>query len=140
MGINIVVQDGVVKSPALRYGADGKPEFRFTLKQSEKGWSLFLPCVALGSVGERLAGELEDGENVVITSGKLCYRKRSIKGIEQSRLEILVWSVDRLATLPQDQSLGQGEGNSEGDESPMAPEAKVRRARYQKYRGAPNPN
>jgi hypothetical protein len=32
MSINMVVQSEVVKSPALRYAANSKPEFRFTLQ------------------------------------------------------------------------------------------------------------
>jgi hypothetical protein len=33
--INVVVQSGVVKSPALRYGIDDKPRFRFTLLKED---------------------------------------------------------------------------------------------------------
>jgi hypothetical protein len=49
MSINMVVQAGVMKSPALRYGPDGKPEFRFTLVQPEKDWQVFLPCCSPGA-------------------------------------------------------------------------------------------
>jgi single-stranded DNA-binding protein len=100
MSINLVVLDGIVKSPALRYATDGKPEFRFTPQQEENGFHLWLPCCAVGSAAERLASELEDGQQIVITSGKLCYRKRQTKMGEQSRLEVLVWSVERLSMLP----------------------------------------
>ena len=79
-----------------------RPELRFTLEQTEhatdgKPWTLYLPCVAVGSAAERLASEIEDGQHVVISSGKLCYRKRQTKLGEQSRMEILVWSIDRLS-------------------------------------------
>ena len=113
MAVNLVVQDGVVKSPALRYSTDGKPELRFTLAQTEKDWPLYLPCVAVGSAAERLASELEDGQHIMVTSAKLVYRKRSAKGVEQSRMEILVLAVDRLTVnravchhrvLPRDRS------------------------------------
>jgi hypothetical protein len=77
MAVNLVVQDGVVKSPALRYATDGKVEFRFTLAQIEKDWPLYLPCCAVSAAAERLAAELDDGMHIVITSGKLVYRKRS---------------------------------------------------------------
>lgn len=71
MPINMVVADGIVKSLALKYGADGKPECRFTLHQEENGFPLFIPCTAVGQAAERLAGELEDGMHVVITSGNM---------------------------------------------------------------------
>jgi single-stranded DNA-binding protein len=107
MAVNIVVQDGVVKSPTLRYATDGKPEFRFTLVQQEKDWPLYLPCCAVGAAAERLASEIEDGQHVVISSGKLCYRKRTTKAGEQSRMEILCWQVDRLS-----ESTGPGQADT----------------------------
>src|ERR671922_1260971 len=66
----------------------------------EKDWPLYLPCFSPGAAGERLASELEDGQIIIVTSGKLAYRKRQTKTGEQSRLEILVWAADRLPTLP----------------------------------------
>ena len=107
MAINLVVQDGVVKSPGLRYATDGKPEFRFTLIQTEKDWPLYRPCCAVGAAAERLASEIEDGQHVVISSGKLCYRKRQTKLGEQSRMEILVWACDRLS-----ESTGPGQADA----------------------------
>ena len=100
MSVNVLVQDGVVKSLALRYATDGKAELRFTLVQTEKDWPLYLPCTAGGATAERLASEIEDGQHIVITSGRLCYRKRTTKAGEQSRLEILCWSVEVLADSP----------------------------------------
>jgi hypothetical protein len=47
-------------------------------------------CCASGAAATRLAETLEDGQHIVVTSGKLCYRKRTTKAGEQSRLEILV--------------------------------------------------
>jgi hypothetical protein len=97
MAINMVVLDGIVKSLALKYGPESKPELRFTLEQQDGAFSLYLPCCAVGAAAERLATEMEDGQHVVVTSGKLCYRKRDTKAGPQSRLELLVWSVDRLS-------------------------------------------
>lgn len=106
MSLNLVVQDGVVKNPALRYSADGKPELRFTLQQVDNGFTLYLPCCALGASAEKVAEQINDGDHVVITSGRLTYRKRQTKLGEQSRLEILVWSVDRLTESAQDERSG----------------------------------
>jgi hypothetical protein len=89
VALNLVVVDGVVQSPALRYDVNSKPEFRFTLRQIEKDWPLYLPCRAVGAAAERLASAFDEGQHVVITSDKLCYRKRQTKLGEQSRLEIL---------------------------------------------------
>ena len=89
---------GIVQHPALRYDEHSKPEFRFTLQQMEKEWPLYLPCFSPGAAGERLASEIDEGDHVVITSGKLAYRKRQTKAGEVSHLEILVWAVDRLPT------------------------------------------
>jgi hypothetical protein len=98
MSINMTVQSGVVKSPALRYDSQSRPEFRFTLVQeTEKDWPLYLPCFSPGAAGERLASELEDGMAIIITSGRLSYRKRSTKAGEVSRLEILVWAADTIS-------------------------------------------
>lgn len=111
MAINLVVQSGQVKNLALRYAADGKPELRFTLIQQEGTWPLYLPCCAVGAAAERLASEIDADMYIVISSGRLCYRKRANKsGVEASRMEILVWSVDRLTTLPQDERLPHAEG------------------------------
>ena len=132
MSLNLVVQDGVVKNPALRYSADGKPEFRFTLLQQEGAWPLYLPCCVVGAVAERLAGEIDADMHIVITSGKLCYRKRDTKLGEQSRMEILVWQVDRLTTLPQDERSPDVEGDEPSTEPETHPEPKPRRRGYPK--------
>ena len=102
MAVNLVVQDGVVKSPALRYASDGKAEYRFTLEQKDGEFTLWLPCFAPGAAGERLASALDAGMRIVITSGKLAYKKRATKAGDQSRLEILTWAVDVLRESPQD--------------------------------------
>jgi single-stranded DNA-binding protein len=129
MPVNLVVADGVVKSPALRYGDDGKPEFRWTLQQEENGFRLFLPCCALGSAAERLAEQINEGDHIVITSGRLTYRKRSTKLGEQSRLEILAWSVETLPTLPQVARSADAEDGT-AHEPEHRPEPKVRRRGY----------
>jgi hypothetical protein len=123
MPINMAVADGIVKSLGLKYDAQGKPECRFTLYQEENGYPLYIPCCAVGATAERLAGDLEDGMHIVITSGKLCYRKRhTAKHGEVSRMEVLVWGVDRLTTSPQDARSDVAEGGDEGRESLDAPE------------------
>jgi hypothetical protein len=133
MPINMVVADGIVKSLALKYDANGKSECRFTLHQEENGFPLFIPCTAVGQAAERLAGELEDGMHIVITSGKLCYRKRSTaKHGEVSRMEVLVWSVDRLTTLPQDERSDETEGADTSDDPEPRPEPKARQRPYPK--------
>jgi hypothetical protein len=107
MAINLVLLDGLVKSPSLRYDDSGKPELRWTLTQTDKSnesarpWVSYWPCCAIGAAAERLAGEIEEGEHIIITSAKLAYRKRASKsGEQQSRLEILVWSIDHLPGEP----------------------------------------
>ena len=97
MAVNLVVASGIVKSMALRYDAASKPELRWTLTQTDGAFSLYLPCCASGAAAERLASAIEDGQHIVITSGRLCYRKRATKTGEQSRLEILVWQAEVLA-------------------------------------------
>jgi single-stranded DNA-binding protein len=135
MSLNLVVQDGIVQSPALRYGPDGKPELRFTLDQRDGEFHLWLPCCAVGSAAERLASELEDGQHVVITSGKLYYRKRTTKAGEHSRLEILVWTVDQLSSSLQDETSGRAEGDASpaGEIVPPEPTGAVRRPRRRPY-------
>jgi hypothetical protein len=115
MSINLVVLDGVVKSLSLKYDAQSKPELRFTLQQETGGanehgqpWVSWWPCCASGPTAERLAGELEDGQYIIITSGKLCYRKRSLRSGDQSRIEILVWQTERLSASPEAETSQDG--------------------------------
>jgi hypothetical protein len=126
LSVNVVVQSGRVKSMALKYDSHSRPELRWTLEQTEyatdgKSWTLWLPCCASGSAAERLAGELEDGQAIVITSGKLCYRKRQTKIGEQSRLEILVWSVSPLTESPQAERSPSTEERDQGPETGQFP-------------------
>jgi hypothetical protein len=105
--VNIVVLDGVAQHVALRYDEHSRPELRFTLTQVEhatdgKPWTLYLPCVTSGSAAERLASEIVEGQHIILTSAKLCYRKRTTKLGEQSRMEILVWTADVLSTVDPD--------------------------------------
>jgi hypothetical protein len=98
LNINAVIQSGIVKWPGLKYGTDGKPEFRFTLtrpyqKASGDTGESGYPCCAIGAMAEKLAADLDEGMFVVVTVGELCYRKRQTKAGEMSRLEILVWRV-----------------------------------------------
>lgn len=122
MSVNMTVQSGVVRSPALRYDSQSRAEFRFTLDQTEGDWHLYLPCFSPGAAGERLASELDDGMSIVITSGKLAYRNRTTKLGEQSRMEILVWAVDRLTESPQDARAEASEGDPPSPVEIVAPE------------------
>lgn len=102
LSINQIIIDGVVKHLALKYDDAGKPETRWTLVQTTHGpegrvYEAFWPCCAVATSAERLAAEIEDGQHIVITSAKLAYRKRNIKGVEQSRIEVLVWQIDRIS-------------------------------------------
>ena len=110
MVVNLTVQSGIVKSPALRYDSNSKPEFRFTLMQQEKDWPLYLPSCAVGSAAECPASEMEDGQHIIVSSGKPRYRKCTTKLGEQSRMEIFVWTVDRPTESPPDERLRSGEG------------------------------
>jgi hypothetical protein len=124
MSTNIVIQDGVVKSLAMRYDANSKPELRWTLEQQSGEFCLYLPCFAPGAAGERLAGELEDGQHILVTSGKLAYRKRTTKAGEVSRLEILVWAADVLSapsSSPVDERTDADPSLGMSDDSPNAP-------------------
>jgi hypothetical protein len=115
MSLNMVVVDGIASHVALRYDEQAKPELRFTLVQQEKEWPLYLPCFSPGAAGERLASEIDDGSHIVVTSGKLAYKKRSTQKGEVSRLEILVWSVDRLSGSAPAEHEPSPEYNAEGE-------------------------
>ena len=98
--MNAVIQSGVVKWPALRYDGSGKPEFRFVLYRETTNaegqtFPLSIPCCSPGATGEWLAAELDESDFVVITVGELVYRRRDTKAGEKSRLEILVWRVQK---------------------------------------------
>jgi hypothetical protein len=122
MSVNVVIQGGRVANLALRYDTAGKPELRFTLDQEEHGFHLYLPCCALGSAAERLAEEINDGDHIVITSGKLTYKKRATQKYgEMSRMEILVWTVDVLTKSPQDDAAEGGSVSQEGAPAIVAP-------------------
>jgi hypothetical protein len=144
MSINLVVIDGVVKSLAMKYDSASKPELSFTLVQTDHGvhgqpWVSYWPCCASGATAERLAGEIEDGQRIVVTSGKLCYRKRATKSGEQSRLEILVWQVDRLSVAPAAETSPGAAPDSVSaaaavhTEAPSASETKKGKPRYDKW-------
>ena len=137
MSINVVVLDGVVQHLALRYDEHSRPELRFTLQATDhatdgKPWTSYWPCTASGSAAERLAGEITDGEHIVLTSAKLCYRKRSTKLGEQSRLEVLVWQVDVLSESSGPAQADAAERGSGLDEVEINHEA-PRRPRKRSY-------
>jgi hypothetical protein len=144
MSMNLVVQDGVVKSLALKYDSQSRPELRFTLEQRDGEFCLWLPCCASGAAAERLASELEDGQHVILSSAKLCYRKRSTKLGDQSRMEILVWSIERLSDSAHDERTEMGERHSSAVEivSPGGAGAaalpKKGKPRYPKWKPEPS--
>ena len=129
MAVNMTVQSGVVKSPSLRCASDGKVEYWFTLMQQEKDWPLYLPCFAPGAAGERLHEQLDEGMTIVITSGKLAYKKRDTKEGERSRLEILVWTVDRLTASAQVEQTAEASAVASEPETTEPPPAKAPRRR-----------
>jgi hypothetical protein len=139
--INTVLQSGTVQWPSLKYDAQGRPEFRFTLyreAQSADGKMIpfSFPCCAVGSTAERLAGEVDEGHHILISVGELCYRKRQTqKHGELSRLEILCWRLQILdrASVPVAARSGSGEYASQGEPAIVAPEPKVRKPRYPKW-------
>ncbi len=137
MAVNMIVASGRVKAPALRYATDGKAEYRFTLEQQEGDFCLWLPCFAPGAAAERLHEQLDEGMTIVITSGKLAYKKRSTKSGEVSRLEILTWAVDVLTGIDATAQADVPEYGSGSDAveinhgAPSVPETKqVRRHRF----------
>jgi single-stranded DNA-binding protein len=141
MSINLVLEDGIVKSLSLKYDSQSRPELRWTLVQTEKDWPLYLPCCAVGAAAERLASELEDGQHIVVTSGKLCYRKRDGKAGPQSRMEILVWAVDRLTSADALTPAPSAEPNSTSEEPALnlgqsgePPSKKPRKPRYARWK------
>jgi hypothetical protein len=100
LNVNVVVQSGIVKWPSLKYGPNGSPEYRFTLyreTQNAEGqtFPLSIPCCAVSGTAERLASETDEGDFIVVTQGELVYRRRDTKDGEKSRLEILVWRVQK---------------------------------------------
>jgi single-stranded DNA-binding protein len=135
--INAVIQSGTVQWPALRYDHSGKPEFRFTLVRSTQGaeaqtFTMSLPCCAVGTTAERLATEVDEGDFIVVTQGELVYRKRSTKDGEKSRLEILVWRVQKG-----EPNLAGASVVSEAAADTPAPEPKKGKPRYPKWKPAP---
>jgi hypothetical protein len=136
MAVNVVILDGEVKSLTMKSDAQSKPELRFTLAQATgldgtgQPWVSYWPCCASGTTAERLGTELEDGQHIVITSGKLCYRKRATKTGEVSRMEILVWQVDRLSdgdhayASPGDTANAMPDDAAVHHEVPSVPDAK----------------
>jgi single-stranded DNA-binding protein len=144
ININVVVQSGIVKWPALRYGTDGKPEFRFVLyreTQNAEGqtFPLSIPCCAVSETAERLATELDEGDFVVVTQGELVYRKRDTKDGEKSRLEILVWRVQKDNAALATSAVAPLSADHAESEPTTEPPAKVRRPRVPKIAQQPWP-
>jgi hypothetical protein len=144
MAINMVLASGLVKSPALRYDPQSRPEFRFTLEQRDGDFCLWLPCFTPGAAAERLAGELEEGMHICITSGRLAYKKRPTKAGEQSRLEVLVWTIEQLrdsTRTDHEPSPVYGSGSDDAafnHEAPNTPKThKPHKPRYGKPRQQP---
>jgi hypothetical protein len=136
--INAVMQSGIVKWPALRYDAGSRPEFRFVLYRETQNadghvFPLSIPCCSPGSAGERLAEELNEGDFVVVTVGELVYRRRETKEGEKSRLEILVWRIQK-----DDSALSGVSATAEVPETASTTEPRVEskkgKARYPKWK------
>ena len=123
MAVNMIVASGRVKAPAFRYATDGKAEYRFTLVHEEGDFCLWLPCFAPGAAAERLHEQLDEGMTILITSGKLAYKKRSTKSGEVSRLEILTWAVDVLTDIDATAQAEAPERTSGWEESALPLEA-----------------
>jgi single-stranded DNA-binding protein len=143
--INAVIQSGIVKWPALRYDGSGKPEFRFVLYRETTNaegqtFPLSIPCCSPGATGERLAEELNEGDFVVVTVGELVYRRRDTKDGEKSRLEILVWRVQKDDAALATSAVGPLSADHAEPESTTEPPAKVRRPRVPKIAQQPWPS
>lgn len=126
MSTNVVILDGTVNSLALRYDSQARPELRWTLVATDQGpdgqpWTSYWPCCASGSTALRLAETLEDGQYIVSSSGRLCYRKRQTRTGEQSRVEVLTWTADVLSESPQAERSDEGEQENQGGEPANAP-------------------
>jgi hypothetical protein len=112
MPVNTILLDGVIERLALLYDDAGRPELRCTVKHTKGEWPLYVPACAAGATAERLAQEITEGDYILITSGQLCYRKRTTKSAgEVSRLELLMWSVEvlRRSESPEDARSEDGE-------------------------------
>jgi hypothetical protein len=136
--INTVIQSGFVKWPALRYDGGAKPEFRFVLYRETTNaegqvFPLSIPCCSPGGTGERLAEELNEGDFIVVTVGELVYRKRQTKAGEVSRLEILVWCVQKGEPA----LAGVAAAVETTSESTVEPPARKGKARYPKWKPTP---
>jgi hypothetical protein len=123
VSINVASLSGIVNRPALR----------FTLVQQEsmadgRTMTLYVPCCAAAHSAERLTSELEDGQAIVITSGKLVYRKRDTKLGEQHRMEVLVRTVDQLAASAQQERSNTAEGVDSHQEMPRVLRLRASRA------------
>lgn len=139
ININVVVQSGVVKWPALRYDGVGRPEFRFVLyreTQNAEGqvFPLSIPCCSPGATGERLAEELSEGDFIIVTVAELVYRRRETKEGEKSRLEILVWRVQKDDAALATSGAAERSADHTRNELTTEPPPKVRKPRYPKWR------
>ena len=150
MSINSVLVDGIVQHPALRYAADGKPEYRFVLEHVDefdgRRFTLYVSCCASGKAAERLHEALDEGMAIQVTGGKICYRRRQTQQGELSRMEIFVWAVKPLAGEAQDERTDRDEGDSPSAVEIVQPRgngerlpSKKGKPRYPKSLGQPWP-
>jgi hypothetical protein len=142
LNVNVVVQSGLVKWPALRYDPGSRPEFRFVLYREtqnadDQTFALSIPCCAVSSTAERLASEMDEGDFVVITVGELCYRKRQTRAGEVSRLEILVWRVQKGEPALAGASVVAETSPEPADDPPARAESKKGRPCYPRWKPAP---
>ena len=83
----------------------------------------------MSGTAEHLAEELNEGDFIVVTTGELVYRKRQTKAGELSRLEILVWRVQKDDAALATSAVALLSADHGEPESTTEPPAKVRRPR-----------
>jgi single-stranded DNA-binding protein len=125
--------------PKLSYAASGTPTCSFVVEVDEVGkggevFTTYLPAEISGKYAEQAAGEIEPGDEVMI-SGKLKYKSvvDGKTGAKVSKLIVSSWGINQRipSGVPQDETSTRGEGGDSHPETPM-PAAKPRRRGYPK--------
>jgi single-stranded DNA-binding protein len=115
--INKVLITGTIGEPRIGWLESGKPELRLSLTVAQEGgFQLYVQVYCYGKDVERLAETLEAGDRVLI-DGKLSWRSTVKAGVKESRMVVVCYGVERLASSPVDARSGAGEGD------PLAPTA-----------------
>jgi single-stranded DNA-binding protein len=87
----------------LTYSERGTPECRWTLMLEETGpegqsFKTFIPCHSFGKSAEAIAEQIDPGDWVLISDGKLKVRQWTNQaGEKERRLEVLTWAVQVIA-------------------------------------------